>query len=201
MAAQSNSLRFAVAALAGVLVATLLGAGRSAGLNLAGQRVLVIGSSSAVIAGSKLKAMLEAHGIAAYRNIGVSGTTLYQWSDNATAPGRDLEAELLQFQPTLVLIYVGTNDEAGGGAGTRAPAIERLHRKLAGTRSIFIGLPPHTNWTMNRPFRDLLAKTWGADFFNAEVLNPEKAPDGYHLSSRGYSAVVAALESWLLAKR
>jgi len=170
-------------------------------LNLAGQRVLLIGSSSAVGFGSYLKTLLERYGIAEFRNIGVSGTTLYQWSDNDKDVGRKMEETLAEYQPTVVFIFVGTNDEAGGGAGTRATAIERLHRKLQGTRSLFIGLPPHTLWTMNRPFRDLLASTWGADYFNTEAVNPAKASDGYHLSSQGYRTLAAALDKWIESKR
>ena len=206
MADDSRYLKVAAALLGGWLLANLLGAGGGAGgsggrLNLAGQRVLLIGSSSAVGVGPRLEAMLQDHGIAGFKNIGISGSSLYQWSDNVTAPGRLLESTLADYQPGVVFIYVGTNDEAGGGAGTRSPAIERLHRKLQGTRSIFLGLPPHSNWTMNRPFRDLLERTWGADFFNTEVLNPAKASDGYHLSSAGYRTVLTALDKWLLAKR
>jgi lysophospholipase L1-like esterase len=206
MAKDSRYLKVAAAVLGGWLLANLLGAGGGAGgsggrLNLAGQRVLLIGSSSAVGVGPRLEAMLKDHGIAGFKNIGISGSSLYQWSDNVTAPGRLLESTLAEYQPGVVFIYVGTNDEAGGGAGTKAPAIERLHRKLQGTRSIFLGLPPHANWTMNRPFRDLLERTWGADFFNTEVLNPAKAPDGYHLSTAGYRTVLTALDKWLAAKR
>lgn len=170
-------------------------------LNLRGARVLLIGSSSAVGYGSRLKTLLEGFGIAAYKNIGVGSTTLYQWSDNVTEVGKALEANLAEFKPTVVFIFVGTNDERGGGRGTKAPAIERLHRKLQGTRSIFLGLPPHTLWTMNRPFRDLLASTWGDDFFNTEAINPAKAADGYHLSSAGYQTVSDALGPWLASKQ
>lgn len=200
MAHDSRYLKIAAALFGGWLLASIMGAGRS-GLNLAGQRVLLIGSSSAVGVGDRLEAMLKQHGIADFRNIGVGSTFLSQWSDNSTEVGRALERALAEYRPGVVFVYVGTNDERGGGAGTKAPAIERLHRKLQGTRSIFIGLPPHTLWTMNRPFRDLLARTWGADFFNTEVLNPDKATDGYHLSSAGYRTVVGALDRWLTAKR
>lgn len=200
MAKDSRYLKIAAAVLGGLLLANLLGSNRG-GLNLAGQRVLLIGSSSAVGFGSYLQKLLERYGIASFKNIGVGSTFLSQWSDNSTEVGRALEATLADYKPGVVFVYVGTNDEAGGGSGTKAPAVERLHRKLQGTRSIFLGLPPHTNWTMNRPFRDLLERTWGADFFNIEVLNPAKAPDGYHLSSKGYQTVAAALDKWLASKQ
>lgn len=211
---ESGNYLLLAAAFVGAWVLASMAFGRSASggsgqlpssagqpLNLAGQRVLLIGSSSAVGFGSHLKTLLEQRGIAEFRNIGVGGTTLYQWSDNDKEVGRKMEETLASYQPSVVFIFVGTNDEAGGGAGTRATAIERLHRKLQGTRSIFIGLPPHQNWTMNRPFRDLLARTWGADYFNTEAVNPAKASDGYHLSTAGYRTLSAALSAWLDAKR
>jgi len=203
LAAMSKPLKVAAALLGGLLIATLIGGSAtpaSAPFTLKGQRVLLIGSSSAVGVGSKLKAMLETLGIAGFKNIGVSGTFLSQWSDNSTEMGRLLEATLVEYQPTVVFVFVGSNDEAGGGSGTKAPAVERLHRKLQGSRSFFIGLPPHTNWTMNRPFRNLLIATWGADYFNTEAVNPDKAADGYHLSPTGYNQLLAALLPWLQAK-
>jgi lysophospholipase L1-like esterase len=170
-------------------------------LNLRGAKVLLIGSSSAVGYGSRLKTLLEGFGIAEFKNIGKSGTFLSQWSDNDKEMGKKLEETLASYRPTVVFIFVGSNDECGRGSGTKAPAIERLHRKLQGTRSIFIGLPPHTKWSMIRSFRDLLASTWGEDYFNTEAVNPAKAADGYHLSSAGYQALSNALGPWLASKQ
>ena len=170
-------------------------------LNLRGAKVLLIGSSSAVGYGLRLKTLLEGFGIAEFKNIGKSGTFLSQWSDNDKEMGKKLEETLASYRPTVVFIFVGSNDECGRGSGTKAPAIERLHRKLPGTRSIFIGLPPHTKWSMIRSFRDLLASTWGEDYFNTEAINPAKAADGYHLSSAGYQTVSDALGPWLASKQ
>jgi lysophospholipase L1-like esterase len=177
-------------------------------LNMEGQRVLLIGSSSAVGVGPRLKTMLERHGISAFKNIGVVGSTLKAWSDNDYADGRALEAALAEFRPTVVFIIVGGNDEAlrrekpnlDVGA-LRASSIARLRSKLANTRSIFLGLPQHHLWPMDRGFRNLLASTWGDDFFNTEAVAPEKASDGIHLSSKGYEKWVAAIDQWLTAKR
>ena len=170
-------------------------------LNLRGAKVLLIGSSSAAGYGSRLKTLLEGFGIAEFKNIGVSGTFLSQWSDNDKEVGRKLEETLASYQPNVVFLFVGSNDECGRGSGTKAPAIERLHRKLQGTRSIFIGLPPHTKWPMIRSFRDLLASTWGEDYFNTEAVNPAKAADRYHLSSAGYQMLSDALGPWLASKQ
>jgi lysophospholipase L1-like esterase len=176
-------------------------------LVLDGKRVLLIGSSSAVGYGSHLKTLLAGHGIADFKNIGVSGTNIRQWPDSSTDVGRALDKSLAEYRPDVVFIFVGTNDEALRGsrpnrdiAGLCAPAIEALHGKLSGTRSIFIGLPPHKNWPMDPNFRALLASTWGEDYFNLEPVNPAKASDGYHLSQAGYRSLSAALDPWLREK-
>jgi lysophospholipase L1-like esterase len=168
--------------------------------SLAGQRVLLIGSSSAVGFGSYLKTLLGQYGVTEFKNIGKSGTFLSQWSDNSKEMGRKLETTLAEFQPTVVFIFVGSNDECGGGSGTRAAAVERLHGKLQGTRSFFIGLPTHTVWKMNRPFRDLLASTWEDDYFNTESFDLARAGDRYHLSPAGYRTLAAALDQWISSK-
>jgi lysophospholipase L1-like esterase len=195
------------------------GAGESSGGNnpaglsdesalvLKDKRVLLIGSSSAVGYGSHLKTLLAGHGIADFKNIGVSGTNIRQWPDSSTVVGRALDKSLAEYRPDVVFIFVGTNDEALRGsrpnrniAGLCASAIEALHGKLSGTRSIFIGLPPHKNWPMDPNFRALLASTWGKDYFNLEPVNPAKASDGYHLSQTGYRSLSAALDPWLTDK-
>lgn len=210
-APMSKPLKIAAVVLGGVLIASLLeGFATRPPFTLKGQRVLLIGSSSAVGIGRKLKAALDAQGIAAFQNIGVSGSNIRQWADSRTAEGAALDRAIAQFQPSVVFVFVGTNDEAlRQGNPNRdvaklcASAIEQLHTKLAlvGTRSFFIGLPPHTLWPMDRNFRTLLATTWGENYFNTEAVNPNKAADGYHLSSRGYDQLLAAMMPWLLAKQ
>ena len=207
----SDYLLIAAAAVASWMLASMV-FGRDSGedkqlasdegekFSLAGQRVLLIGSSSAVGFGSYLKTLLGQYGVTEFKNIGKSGTFLSQWSDNSKEMGIKLETTLAEFQPTVVFIFVGSNDECGGGSGTRAPAVERLHSKLQGTRSFFIGLPIHTVWKMNPPFRDLLASTWGDDYFNTESLDLARAGDRYHLSPAGYRTLAAALDAWISTK-
>jgi lysophospholipase L1-like esterase len=191
----------------GWVVATVLSGVAAAGLNLRDKRVLLIGSSSAVGIGSRLEKMLQGHGIAAFKNIGVSGTHLSQWSDNDYEVGRALESALLEYRPDVVFIFVGTNDESlrrsnpnRDIAALRGAAVARLHRKLSNTRSLFIGLPQHHLWPMDQGFRNLLARTWGADYFNTEAIAPEKSSDGIHLSSAGYQTVITGLDRWLRSK-
>lgn len=191
----------------GWVLALVLSGWAAAGLSLKGKRVLLIGSSSAVGIGPRLKKMLLNHGISDFKNIGVSGTQLSHWSDNDHEVGRSLETALQEYRPDVVFIFVGTNDEAlrrdnpnRDIAALRRPAVARLHRKLSNTRSLFIGLPQHHLWPMDNGFRDLLARTWGADYFDTAAVSPEKSSDGIHLSATGYQTVTAALDRWLRSK-
>lgn len=173
---------------------------------LVGKKVLLIGSSSAQGIASKLSAQLFKLGIKEFRGIGESGSNISQWSDSSHKWGKKLESNLASFKPDVVIIFLGTNDERGLSEGpgrmtsAKASAIQQLKTKLAGYRSLYIGLPPHTMWKEVPEFRAALASAWGADYLNIESLNPPKAQDGYHLNQKGYDQVVAAFKPWVQAK-
>lgn len=179
----------------------------NAPLSLQGAKVLLIGSSSAVGVGSRLEKMLRQHGIAEFKNLGVVGTTIRDWSDNDYPEGKAFEAALATYQPNIVFIILGTNEESWRKTrptwdvtAQRKPQIERLRRKLGSVRSIYLGMPPHHLWPIDRKYRDFLQSTWGADFFRTEDVAPEKSSDGIHLSAKGYDRWVTAIDAWLTAK-
>lgn len=169
---------------------------------LTGKKVLLIGSSSAVGVGSKLKAMLLTLGIKEFRNIGKGSTFLHQWANPNSEQGKLLTRTLETYNPEVVFLFVGTNDEAGGGLATREdnPAVQNLYNSLQGRRSFFIGLPPHTRHRMIPAFRNRIANVWGSDMFYTEGVNPQKAVDNLHLSQQGYNELLAALKPWLQDK-
>ena len=181
-------------------------------------RVLLIGDSLAtpIGLGDRLKRSIEQRG-GTFRNVAIGGTNILEWSNskliNKHDAGRTLEAALADFRPTLVLISLGTNDEASrsykgdprwfteenlanGSVGPklsvakqRAPDVARLERKLSGIHRIWIGPPPaHPDqWPMERAFRDLLAESSRPYYFDTEVIAPQKASDKIHCSGSGYS--------------
>ena len=184
-------------------VAAAASASQGAPLDLKGQRVLLVGSSSTLMIEKDLKAALLAEGVAEFRNVGVGGTTIRQWSDNKFDVGKTLEAELASYKPSLVIIILGTNDEGARQTRYNGPtydvakanvkSVARFKRKLEGVRSIFVGMPKPDLWPLDRNFRDMLAATWGPDFFRTEDLGLQKAGDKLHLSPSGYKNLVAAL--------
>jgi lysophospholipase L1-like esterase len=183
----------------------------SAPLNLKGQRVLLIGSSSALMIEKELKAALLKEGVAEFKNVGVTGSTIRKWSDNDFPEGKTLERELANYKPSLVLIILGTNDEGArqtkyngptyNVAKANAKSVARLKRKLSGVRSIFLGMPKPDLWPLDRNFRNMLQDTWGADFYKTEDLGLQKASDKLHLSPGGYKNWVTAIIPWFRNKK
>lgn len=193
-------------------------------IDMRGQRVLLMGDSLGVGVGPLLEKELRAQGIADFKNISVGGKNIDQFSDNRHPEGRSLEAALAEYKPTVVFISLGTNDESirrikGGDpryftpenyaknlvgpnfrvAKQRAKAIERLAGKLSGTKSIWIG-PPASDpslWPMDREFRDLLARTWGENYFNTEAVAPPKCGDKIHFSGTGYRLWASSIANWV----
>jgi len=188
------------------------------------ERVLVIGDSLAVGVTPLLRTRMQALGVGGFSGIAVGGTNILQWSDNNYNEGKAMEAALAEFRPTLVLISLGTNDEASRGykdwrgrdwdaddlaanrvgpnlsvAKQRTKAIARLARKLSGTRSVWLGPPasPERIWPMDRPFRDLIASTWGRNFFSTEAVAPQKGGDGIHFTGGGNKVWADAIMAYL----
>jgi lysophospholipase L1-like esterase len=188
------------------------------------ERVLVIGDSLGVGVQPLLKTAMQARGVADFSGISVGGTNILQWSDNNYKEGRDMETALANFRPTLVLISLGTNDEASRGykdwrgrdwnsadlaanrvgpnadiAAQRSRAIARLARKLSGAKSVWLGPPasPARIWPMDRGFRDLLASTWDGRYFNTEAVAPAKAGDGIHFTGSGNRVWADAIMAYL----
>jgi lysophospholipase L1-like esterase len=177
-------------------------------------RVLLIGDSLAtpIGLGDRLKRRVAERG-GTFKNIAVGGTNILQWSSTRHEEGRALASALADFRPTLVLVCLGTNDEATrkyhgdprwwteenlaknlvgpnfSVAKQRTPDVARLEGKLSGTHRIWIGPPAaHPDkWPMEPAFRELLAESSRPYYFDTEVIAPQKSSDKIHCSGSGYS--------------
>ena len=181
------------------------------------ERVLLIGDSLAVGLEDPMEKALRARNVGAFKSIAVGGTMINQWAWSGSHPhARSLDAALAEFQPTLVLISLGTNDEASRGvvdhkgdpavppygpgfsvAHQRKDSIPKLASKLAGVRSVWIGPPVTGRWEPDRAFRNLIAATWPGRYFNTEQITLAKQPDDLHLSGSGYRVWNDAIVTWL----
>lgn len=173
------------------------------------ERVLLIGDSLSVGVAPLLEASLRERGVGDFSAIGRGGTNIKQWAQDV-GDGARLNEALATFRPTLVLISLGTNDEATRKlpgyenfdvARQRAPHIEQLRNKLSGVRSAWLGPPAADKWTADKRFRDLLQATWGDLYFNTEAVAPQKGRDRVHFSSAGNRVWRDAIVSWLEGAR
>jgi lysophospholipase L1-like esterase len=146
------------------------------------------------------------------------GTRIDQWAESVT-----LDDTLRDFQPTLVLVSLGTNDayQGAGGWAREHAAFEALLTKLkqfsnkyangedpahgpyfsAGAEVIWIGpprLPPKSlvGSPIDPAFLDELANA-APNYFHSEQLDIPKGPDGIHPTASGYAGWAGALWNWL----
>jgi lysophospholipase L1-like esterase len=210
----------ALAVALGVLVLASSGSAAAGALRpivWSQERVLVIGDSLAEGLAPPLEQALRARGVAAFRSIAVGGTMINHWAWSGSHwQARSLDAALAEFQPTLVLISLGTNDEASRGvvdhkgdpakppygpgysvARARKDSIPKLASKLAGLRSVWIGPPVTGRWIPDRAFRDLIAANWPGRYFNTESIALSKQPDDLHMTGSGYRTWSDAIIAWL----
>ena len=178
------------------------------------ERVLVIGDSLGVGLGLILEDELIRKGVGAYHNISLGGSSINQWGRNGYKLNTLLRQNLESFKPTLVLISLGTNDEATrkysldppmgpsyNVASSRKKYLASLKELLKNVDSVWLG-PPEADpskWPMDRNFRDMLKNAWGTRYFDTEKVNPGKSRDKVHFSTRGnkvwLTSIIRFLES------
>lgn len=157
-----------------------------------GDRVLVFGDSLAVGLIPHLDALAEESGVA-LTGRGEVGTRIDQWSSDSW-----LIAELESFQPTLVLVSLGTNDEAiGPGAVEReAPHLARLLALIeeSGAELVWIGPP-----ALPFPSAGIATMIEAAVpyYFDSERYDIPRAPDHLHPTAAGYAGWAGAIWRWL----
>jgi len=191
------ALLLAAGAAAGFLV--LLGAGKAspgAKLPLAslprGSRLLLIGDSFAQGLKGPLAGLAQSTG-AAFEGHSEVSSRIDQW-----AADPNLVGYLSSFRPTLVLIVLGTNDEAGlpEYAAAIAPKIATLLQKIraSGAQALWVG-PPSLPFA-RKGVSDQVKKT-GVRYFPSEILSIARQKDDLHATGDGYAAWANAIWGWL----
>lgn len=173
------------------------------------ERVLFVGDSLSVGASPVFKQKLMERGVKAFENVGVVGSTIPQWATGKHSA--KLDAALRDFKPDLVLISLGTNDEAGRRprysgptydvAKAAAPAIAALKAKIkaSGATSVWLGPPAVVPelWVMDPNFRKLLADTWKSLYFSSEGLPFTKVKDKVHLTGKDNALWADSFIRWM----
>jgi len=180
-----------------------------------GDRVLLVGDSLAVGLSAPFGALCQESGIA-FQALATVGTRIDQW-----AQSQPLSDALAAFQPTIVLISLGTNDaymlpSPGQDIGARqAPYMEELLSKIetAGPRAIVWISPPTLPAAAVSlgPVMALITSEHAVSFprlkprvaffptqsLDVPVEQLPRGPDGIHPVPRGYAAWAGALWQWL----
>jgi len=155
-------------------------------------RVLLIGDSLAKGLDVHMRSLAKEEGVA-YLGQGVSGSRLDQWAKN-----KWLDEALASFQPTLVLVSLGTNDEYLGpnAAATQAPYLRALLQKLEATGAdvVWIGVP--TLPVRGGGVADLVEHEAPHHFPSRDYRIP-RGPDQLHPTAAGYAGWAGAIWRWL----
>lgn len=159
-------------------------------------RLLLIGDSLAVGLGPHMKQM-AAEVRVPYVGKGVTGSTIQQW-----AKSDNLRRTLESFQPTLVLVSLGTNDAYGFTAQqVMAPTMALVQLlRATGAEVVWIGAPLLPERASGQPLStatlamiETKADDEGAYFFDSDPLQIPRGPDGLHPTVGGYAGWAGAI--------
>jgi lysophospholipase L1-like esterase len=160
-------------------------------------RVLLFGDSLAVGLNPQLKQLADETGVEAYTGKGVVGSRLDQWAQDNWLDGW-LDQQLANFHPTLILVSLGTNDEATapGAVDRQAPHLAALLDKLAATGADVVWIGPPTLPFPRQGVADLIRENVPY-YFESEQLDIPRGPDDLHPTAAGYAGWAGALWQWL----
>ena len=181
-----------VALAAGVGVAYVL-SGRRIQLT-GGDRILLIGDSMGVGLAPHLAGLARDEGIE-FRSIAVGGTTIRDWTAGSQAAA--LRGALAAFDPTVVLVSLGTNDEylSEASLAEEHEHLEALLDELGGLAVAWIG-PPSLPLKDDGDARAMIRET-SVPYFASDRLDIPRSPDQLHPTVAGYGAWAGMLWSWL----
>jgi hypothetical protein len=147
----------------------------------AGDRVLLVGDSLAVGLSTPFREICAKAGCE-FQALAKSGTRIIQWLQGQRRA--DLQATIDRYQPTLVLVCLGTNDSYGSDSeATLAKHVADLNGWLSQHSSVLWIRPPK----LPKPDKVSPAVVeQGIPAFDSSVL-PIPQPDGIHSTGRGYA--------------
>jgi len=159
----------------------------------ASSRVLLFGDSLAVGLNPQFQQLATEAGVT-YEGFGVVGSRIQAWLDNP-----QLDDALAAFKPTLILVSLGTNNEAepsAGAADRAAPALAALLDKLHATGAEIVWIGPPTLPFPRQGVSDLIRANVSY-FFDSALLDIPRSPDGLHPNAAGYAGWAGAIWQWL----
>lgn len=174
---------YAGLAATGIGVATLLLADRPK--LKPGMKVFLLGDSLAVGLSVPLRALSKDYGIV-FQSMGKVGSRIDQW-----ALDEDMYDAVQKFQPDLVLVSLGTNDEylAGDGGSRQAPFLDKLLYRLRGVSKdvVWIGPPKLPKAGTNGVIPEILKAIPRSHYIPSQEYDIPRAPDQLHPTIAGYA--------------
>lgn len=160
-------------------------------------RVLVIGDSLAKGMAPHFAALAEEAGIELL-SLALEGTRVDQWVVSSA-----LGAALIDFDPTHVIVSLGTNDayttfDPEEVAEDTAELIETI--KETDAHVIWIGAPDLPASSGGRPLNeDILdaIEDVSPHYFDSTTLSIPRGPDNLHPTAAGYAGWAGAIWNWL----
>lgn len=146
-------------------------------IDLRKQRIYLIGDSLAVGLKTPLGSTANSMNIP-FGNTSKGGTAMPQWIQESWWQG------VKAFNPTILLISLGTNDAYGFVEPDKIPGYIAQIKKLAGNARIYWIMPPKVNMKNIGIVRQKILET-GVEHFDSDKIDLH-LPDGVHPSGEGY---------------
>jgi len=156
-------------------------------------RVFLLGDSLAVGLAPHLETVLRESGVP-FSHVSKVGTRIDQWANSQV-----LNTKLTEFDPTLILVSLGTNDEylTGDAVGRQQPYLEQLLQNLGSHGEIaWIG-PPALPKASNGIVPMLKDRVPASHYFTSDSLQIPQGPDRIHPTARGYAVWAGSIWRWL----
>jgi len=154
------------------------------------QVILLTGDSmvgSGIAIGLKKFSEYNQHKITA---VSFESTTTIHWSKT-----KKLDSLIQVYQPTLVILSLGSNELFTKNIVAHQPYIEDIIKQAGDTKFIWVGPP---NWQEDTGINDLLKNTVGEDkFFLSKDLELSRLSDGVHINRKGSLVWAEAFTEWL----
>jgi|SRR6185436_9536890 len=166
-----------------------------------GERLLLVGDSLAVGLAPPLGQLAKDNGVV-FDSVGKVGSTVAQWV-GATQLNASLKQKLL-LKPRVVLVSLGTNDEALSLESARAElaGIDALAAmvKAGGAELGWVGPPkflPGISFKPNGFTAAIRQKIPSNEYFPSETYDIPRGGDNLHPTLRGYAGWAGQIWQWM----
>jgi|GEM_PF-1389096 len=125
-----------------------------------------------------------------FRSIAIQSTNIQTYAQSDT-----LEKMIKQFDPTLVIIVLGSNELTIPDVESRRPYVEKILEVVGKRKVVWVGPP---NWRKDTGMNDFLAEIMDKDrFFRSADLKFQRKTDGIHPTYQASIMWSDSIFNWL----